>query len=188
MTANPDLRARVEVLEEIVAGLGERLGYGQDPVPPGPWVWHRLGSAERVHRMNQLRVWVDWLTGRYNLHGTATRIAPCWYRHPVAVEELTALWVSWQAAYTLPDPTAELIAWHDRWLWPSLHRLNTAPLQLFNSCPQRHKDAALVAPTTDSDDFADFLGTLGQQPPSETTTTEARTAVELTGRPGGWEA
>jgi hypothetical protein len=44
----------------------------------------------------------------------------------VAVEELTALMVAWKAAYSQKEaaPSEALVNWHDRWLWPTLHRLN----------------------------------------------------------------
>jgi hypothetical protein len=53
-------------------------------------------------------------------------IPPCWFLHPVAVEELTALMVAWKAAYSQKQtaPSDSPVNWHDRWLWPTLHRLN----------------------------------------------------------------
>lgn len=38
----------------------------------------------------------------------------------MAVEELTALMVSHQSAYSLDEPGSELSAFHVQWLWPML--------------------------------------------------------------------
>ena len=34
--------------------------------------------------------------------------------------------VAWKAAYSQKEaaPSEALVNWHDRWLWPTLHRLN----------------------------------------------------------------
>ena len=51
-------------------------------------------------------------------------IPACWYKHPVAVEELTALWAGWYAAYHQDDsPNMLAIDWHQRFFWPTLEHL-----------------------------------------------------------------
>ena len=43
--------------------------------------------------------------------------APCWYLHPDAVDELSALYGVWKAAFTGSDASAARVAeWRDRWL------------------------------------------------------------------------
>jgi hypothetical protein len=66
---------------------------------------------------------VNWFRRRYAVTGSDAVIPPCWYRHPVAVEELTALMVSHLGAYTLDEPGSELSACHVQWLWPTLRDL-----------------------------------------------------------------
>lgn len=74
------------------------------------WNWQNLGVTEAAAMWRDLSAWVGWLRGRYP---TGWWLPGCWYRHSELVEELTAAWVAWLAAYTDPEakPTAGL-AWH----------------------------------------------------------------------------
>ena len=49
----------------------------------------------------EVEVSTCWLDGRYltNLADPSYRPPTCWYRHPIAAEELTALMVAHRAAY-----------------------------------------------------------------------------------------
>jgi len=150
------LALRQEALERAVDALHRRLGTTPQD---GPWAWRTLGPTRRRELFTQLRDWLDWLIGRYELRAEAQSIPPCWYRHPVAVEELTALMVAWQGAYS-PDqsaPSDALVNWHDRWLWPTLHRLNEQ-LRVWPKCTGgTHEPARPAPPATDDADFAAFL-------------------------------
>jgi hypothetical protein len=117
------LAGRLESLESLVAAVTDQLVAAP---PGGPWAWQHLGAAQTRALLKEVRDWVDWLIGRYELRGEAETIPPCWFLHPVAVEELTALMVAWKAAYSQKEiaPSEALVNWHDRWLWPTLHRLN----------------------------------------------------------------
>ena len=103
---------------------------------PTAWCWRTLGPQGQEELWRQLTEWVTWLRSRYPL---ARKIPACWARHPEAVEELTALWLAWYAAYQAVDapPTAP-VDWHDRWLPGLLHRLEHGPFAL--PCRDRHED------------------------------------------------
>ena len=150
------LTTRQHALERAFDALNRRVGA---PTKEGPWTWRALGPTQTRTLFGELRDWVDWLTVRYQLRGEAHTIAACWYRHPVAVEELTALMVAWRGAYLLDQapPGDTLINWHDRWLWPTLHRLNTQ-LRVWAKCTAGvHQASPSTSPPTDGDDFAGFL-------------------------------
>jgi hypothetical protein len=88
---------------------------------PTAWSWRSLGPKATEELWSQLNAWVGWLRQRYPL---AKKIPPCWDRHPEIVEEMTALWLAWQAAYEQRDASLTAAAdWHDRWLPGVLHRL-----------------------------------------------------------------
>jgi hypothetical protein len=92
---------------------------------PNAWCWRSLGEQGRDELWSQLKDWVDWIRHRYPL---AKKIPTCWAEHPELVEELTALWLAWQAAYEQPDAQLTAAAdWHDRWLPGLLHRLEHGP-------------------------------------------------------------
>lgn len=126
------LAGRLESLESLVAAVTDQLVAAP---PGGPWAWQHLGAAQTRALLKELRDWVDWLIRRYELRGEAETIPPCWFLHPVAVEELTALMVAWTAAYSQKEitPSDALAGWHDRWLWPTLHRLNVQ-LHVWTKC------------------------------------------------------
>jgi len=150
------LALRQEAVERAVDALSRRLG---TTPAEGPWSWRALGPSRRRELFTQLREWVDWLITRYELRAEAQTIPPCWYRHPVAVEELTALMVAWQAAYTADEgaPSDALINWHDRWLWPALHRLNVQ-LRVWPKCTGGTHEPTRTGPqSTEETDFMSFL-------------------------------
>ena len=163
------LTIRQEALEHAFDALARRLGATKD----GPWTWATLGPTRTRELFTELRDWVDWLTVRYTLNGEHHTIAPCWYAHPVAVEELTALMVAWRAAYSQDEaaPSDALINWHDRWLWPTLHRLNTQ-LRVWTKCTGgTHTDPPPTATPTTSHDFNSHLDQLTGVGPPETMST-----------------
>jgi hypothetical protein len=139
------LRRRVdELAEEATESIAtlllrleaaeERSDGGRGRSPQG-WCWRHLGPHAVETLTVELTGWVDWLRCRYPL---ARRIPACWADHPEIVEELTALWLAWQAAYTEPDPPLTAAAdWHDRWLPGVLHRLEHGPFAL--ACGEEHR-------------------------------------------------
>ena len=95
----------------------------EDDVPARVYRWEDLDGEQAAELWAELIAWVSWFRRRYSVTGSDAVIPPCWYRHPVAVEELTALMVSHQSAYTLDEPGSELSAFHVQWLWPTLRDL-----------------------------------------------------------------
>jgi hypothetical protein len=78
------LAGRLESLEGLVEAMRDQL---VDAPAGGPWAWSHLGRSQTRALFLELRDWVDWLITRYELRGEAETIPPCWFLHPVAVEE-----------------------------------------------------------------------------------------------------
>ncbi|AGT95324.1 hypothetical protein BS297_30715 [Rhodococcus erythropolis] len=95
----------------------------EDHLPTRVYRWKDLDGEQAAELWAELIAWVSWFRRRYSVTGSDAVIPPCWYRHPVAVEELTALMVSHQSAYTLDEPGSELSAFHVQWLWLTLRGL-----------------------------------------------------------------
>ncbi len=93
----------------------------------GPYHWATLPHDQAVKLWDALGKFVTWLDERYltNLTDPSYRLPACWYRHPVAVEELTALMVAHHATYDTRSVNASsaLVDWHQRALWPTLDSL-----------------------------------------------------------------
>lgn len=105
-----------EVLDEIVASLAARpLG--------GPWSWRHLDAYEKQALLLEVRDWVDWTIERYHVQDV---LKPCWYQHSPILLEVIAVYVAWREAYGPRNSgayTSDLTAWHDRWWWPMIHRI-----------------------------------------------------------------
>ncbi len=104
----------------------------------------------------RLYEWVSWLEDRYlrNLFpvsGIIPEVPADWYRHPVAVEMLTALMVSHAAAYRkkAAPPSFALVEWHERCLWPTLARMES--LKLFTrGVADSDWDGPIESPTVEA--------------------------------------
>jgi hypothetical protein len=150
------LAGRLASLEVLVAAMTDQLVAAP---AGGQWSWRHLGPSQTRTLFTELRDWVDWLITRYELRGEAETIPPCWFLHPVAVEELTALMVAWKSAYsqTVTAPSDAMASWHDRWLWPCLHRLNVQ-LRVWGKCTGgAHAESRPAPPVTDAASFPSFL-------------------------------
>ena len=114
------LTTALDSLVDLVQGLGAAPA---DQAGPNKWAWRHAAPEAAAGLWAALREFVDWLNSRYALD-SERQVPPCWYRHPVAVEELTALMCSWQNAYHGPDTAGDApLAWHAHSLWPCLDRL-----------------------------------------------------------------
>lgn len=137
-----DLDRMASDLTETVSDLASRIeGIESESDAPGhqgvmAWCWRYLGPRGSESLWRELDSWVSWIRHRYPL---ARRIPPCWAQHTELVEELTALWLAWNAAYT--ERGASLTAaidWHDRWLPGLLYRLEHGAFA--HDCSGGHQD------------------------------------------------
>jgi len=133
-----------DALADILGRLADLEGSsGAEPSTTTSWCWRYAGAKARERLHGALSDWVDWIRHRYPL---ARRIPDCWSKHPEVVEELTALWLAWQAAYVEADaPLTAGAEWHDRWLPGVLFRLEHGAMAL--DCRQHHQErpAAMYA-------------------------------------------
>ena len=105
-------------LDEAGGGSGGEAAADRQPVPRG---WRGLGPGAARQLWRDLADWLGWLHGRYPLLG---KVPPCWWRHPAAVEHLTALHHAYRAAYEdARAPAWAQAEWLDRWLPATLARL-----------------------------------------------------------------
>ena len=129
------LKADVEGIAEIVAEILSSPTKTQ----PAPWNWKELKAEDRVKLMKELGEWVTWINDRYGVTDSS-RIPGCWYHHGPVVEELTAAWVAWKAAYYgHKNPVDAPAYWHERILWPTLARIKSSSWG-FSGCTTAHKD------------------------------------------------
>ena len=120
------------------------------------WCWRgKEHTAEGAQILQAVRLWVDWVNTRY-FSTSAQSIPPCWFRHNGAVEELTALYVAWEDAYSKEEEFSDsLVYWHDR-LWAVMHRLE----DVFSDCRAGHYEAPVSCELTDEGEFQEFLGSM----------------------------
>lgn len=106
---------------------------------PSRWAWQHADPEQAAWLWAGLVPWVRWASDRYP---TALRdLPPCWHLHSDAVEELTALWASWRAAFHGDDLARDdMIYWHDRWFPATTTRL-LGPTGVLINCAkaQQHR-------------------------------------------------
>jgi hypothetical protein len=155
-----DLAAKVGDVDELsegVADLASRVtalvGTPSLDTRPRPY-WLPSLEGERAQRAwRELGRWVeDVVVGRYQ-----RSVKPCWYRHPLAVDQLAACYLAWSTAYledALPTAPAE---WHDRW-FPHLMRLVDADTKACKA--RKHEvDEELTPSVHDGEEFDTFVKT-----------------------------
>lgn len=143
-----------ENVNELTGGLADLSELVTARPTGGPWCWRHLTPEQARALADEVRDWVDWLRDRYLLE-VGARVRPCWYRHPAALDDLTALYVAWRAAYTsVPVPPSDaLINWHDRWLEPCVARV----AKYTAKCVPEHKPPVSAVTPTDLEDFERWL-------------------------------
>lgn len=155
----------IEYLSGTVGSIGGQVTKIVDWLetrPGGPWSWRTLDQEAAKVLWMELYDWVNWLRDRYlvALTDETHRLINDWYKHPVAVELLTALMVSHQYVYrrTRAAPSFDLVEWHERCLWPTFARMRS--LGLFPANHRTDEEWTLpdtIARVDDSDNFAEFL-------------------------------
>ena len=80
--------------------------------PPMPIMWAAHTPEEQRHLLDELGVWVTWLSDHYRLD---RRYVPeCWTKHWELIEELSALQLAWEAAYATTSHAEAPLGWHER--------------------------------------------------------------------------
>lgn len=128
-----------------------------DIAEPVSYRWADLDADQAGELWGRLTLWVEWFRRRYPVPPDMA-IPPCWFRHSVAVEELTALMVAHDAAYDNGEPGSDLVAWHVMWCWPVLTRLGD--LARWGECSHTAADGCVYVPATvleDVDGLAGFV-------------------------------
>lgn len=110
---------------------------GEDESEYAAYCWRYASPAQKKRLWVQLREWVDWANTTL-CSNKWQHIRPCWFRHPAAVEELTALWAAWEAAYRTGDAefTDAAAYFHDRF-HTVVHRLWDGE---FSECIRGHQE------------------------------------------------
>jgi len=159
-----------QVMYDAIAGLDRRLEEHEEAIgriidlltnqPGGPWRWDRLGPEARERLWNELFEFVSWLDSRYlsNVSREAFPLQPCWYRHDVAVEQLTALMVAYLSVYRAQATVASfaLVDWHERYLWPTFERMKR--LDVFKKCvATKHEESRGEPLRIDRAAFENFI-------------------------------
>ncbi|SFA41795.1 hypothetical protein SAMN05444374_102132 [Rhodococcoides kroppenstedtii] len=98
---------------------------------------------------------VEWFRRRYPFPPDLA-IPPCWFLHSIAVEELTALMVAYDAAYDQPEPGSDLAAWHVMWCHPTLARLGD--LARWDECSHTTVDGCAYVTATVVEDVEGLVG------------------------------
>ena len=138
-TTEDQFAAALEKVSRAVVELRGQPATQQDDTekrPPRPWTV-RATTAQ----WDELVTWVDWMQANYSTISDYD-IPPCWPAHTGIVEELAGLHHAWKRAQ-LADEAGEttgsidLTGWHDRSLWPFLHRAKSGHYRTTN-CKDRH--------------------------------------------------
>jgi hypothetical protein len=97
------------------------------------WCWPDLDDKAAERAWETLTTWMrTYLLERYPL--TRRELYPCWYRHPDAVDALSALFATWHGAYRNPEADPDRAgAWLERWLPAALRQLHEA----LHSCTRK---------------------------------------------------
>lgn len=90
---------RVGMLEDALQSGGSGPGEQTKQRPPGaPVIWSELDDDDYHVLWPQFVAWVIWTADRYEVT-TDQLPRQCWVLHGAVVDELTALWTSYQSAY-----------------------------------------------------------------------------------------
>jgi hypothetical protein len=96
---------------------GDIDGFYPEPVqaqpfgPAFPICWATHTPEEQQVLLEELDVWVTWLTEHYHLD--RRHIPECWTQHWELVEELSALRLAWDGAYATSARSDAPLTWHD---------------------------------------------------------------------------
>lgn len=125
-----DFIDRVNEHSEILAAHGEDISWLLEQFKPAnknkpvDWSWYHITGVQRRKLWEDLVDFVAWVNGRYFIHHKGKQIVPCWYQHPVVVEELTGLWAAWwDATHNAKKPNTKMAEFHRRYFWPTMEQI-----------------------------------------------------------------
>lgn len=147
----------------------ERIERYLSPRPGGPWDWDSLPPVAAAALWADLFHFVHWLDTTYLrfLPQKYYALFPCWYRHPIVVQHLTALMVAHRGAYhrSQAAPGSQLVDWHERSLWPTIGRLRDFWGEGVGCTAREHHDVdAGIGLETDMTAFEQHVETLTGAP------------------------
>jgi len=121
-------------------------------VDVAPWHWQALDAVGAAQTWTALARFVTFLVTRYDLGDVVPR---CWWTHGALVEELTALWASWTAAYVDPHASADApILWHERF---AASRARIAEWDRLGCAQRGHRDSTPTDWAHEADAFDAFV-------------------------------
>jgi Domain of unknown function (DUF4913) len=116
--------------DDATAKAGNDTAERQRPID-----WDRISGYERQQAWEKLAAFVEAMVHR---HVLASVVMPCWWRHPDAVQNLTALWHIHEETYGDEGKPEAAMSYLDN-LYKVLDRLR----HIFMSCREEH-----IAPVT----------------------------------------
>lgn len=147
-TAVSTLKRQMRSLEERDHANGERIGELAQTITDiakmlekqeannAVWNWAAMSCSDAADAWEELLTWRREVFKVRWPDSWAATTAPCWYKHPQVVEELTILYLTWRTAVTGPEASPRKIAdWADR--LPNVVRRIQDRL---TPCSQQHKE------------------------------------------------
>lgn len=124
------LLERVNEHGEVLTAHGEDISWLLEQFKPAnknkpvDWSWAHITGVQRRELWEDLIDFVAWVNARYFIHHKGSQIVPCWYQHPVVVEELTGLWAAWwDATHNAKKPNTKMVEFHRRYFWPTMEQI-----------------------------------------------------------------
>lgn len=129
------LTAEIGAVSEVVGQLSQKVAAQEKRPKAKTWCWPDLTREQAEQAWTELEGWyrnIFWPTFPH----LASKIRPCWYRHPSAITHISQLYVLWKHAYRESPQTPELAGyWLDRWL---PHLLKAVDDELGLYCGKEH--------------------------------------------------
>jgi hypothetical protein len=110
--------------ERLLADVIGLLDTSRTGSKPSPWWWPSMLRKEAESAWEILIDWVDdVLIARYDPSTVPSasdqggaRVGPCWFAHPDVVDRLSALYWTWQRAYSPTATDMGPIDWQNNWV------------------------------------------------------------------------
>lgn len=151
-----DRTGQIEAILGQVVDTLEQLTKKPAHSQPSPWLWAAATGEAREKLWAEVSDFVDVHNARFGIYSELV-IQPCWYRHSVVIEEITALMLSWRAShYGHQVPTIDPNYWLQNFLYPTFKRIRTEPWGQKSCTDTFHEDVARrpAPPRRDLDAFA----------------------------------